>query len=313
MSDPIDILSLGLGVQSSTLALMPSYGDLPVPFAGIFSDTGWERLKTYLWKQKLLSAVKFPVYTVSKGNLREESLRRRINQKTGKPYYSTFIPAFVSTAAGRGILLRKCTYDFKLLQLIRKQAELVGKDNLRDWRKRHRAAVDALNQWKKDKTEAKRLKLPPPLRPDLAWRECQADPLAIIWIGMSTDEADPMKDSTVPWAVSRWPLIEKRMSREACVAWLKRHGFDKPPKSACIGCPYHDDEYWAELKSDDPDEFQDAVSYELELQAVCRDGGAREVPYLHDSLRPLSEVDFSRPAWQQGNLFTNECEGLCGV
>lgn len=313
MSKPIDLLSLGLGVQSSTLALMPSYGELEAPLAGIFSDTRWERKKTYLWKEQLLQAVKFPVYTVSKGDLREESLRRRVNRKTGKPYYSTYIPAFVISGDGRGILRRKCTHDFKLLELIRKQAELVGKSNLTEWRKKHSKAVKALNEWKAKRSEAKRNKTPIPLRPQWAWDECQSDPLAIIWIGMSTDECDRVKDSTVPWAINRWPLIEKKMSRDDCVRWLKSRGFTNPTKSACIGCPYHDDEYWAELKENDPDEFQDTVNYELQLQAVCRDGGAKNVPFLHDSLKPLSEVDFSRPSHVQGNLFVNECEGMCGV
>ena len=314
MSEPIHIISLGLGVQSSTVALMAEEGEIePRPVAAIFSDTRWERIKTYFWKERLVKSISFPVYTVSKGDLRAESIRTRTNRKTGQPYYSTFIPAFVKTATGRGILRRKCTHDFKLLQLIRKQAELVGKQNIRVWRKKHKTAVDALDHWKEERSEARRKKLPCPLRPRWAWLECQSDPLAIIWIGMSIDEVGRVKDSTVYWSVNRWPLIEKNMSRNDCVRWLKNRGFAEPPKSACIGCPYHDDEYWMELKENDPDEFQDAVRYELELQEVCRNGGAREVPFLHDSLIPLSQVDFSRPSHEQGDLFNNECEGMCGV
>lgn len=293
----------------------------PMPIAGVFADTKWERRKTYEWYQRLIKELPFPVHCVSRGDLRAESLRRRVNGKTGNPYYSTFVPAFVKTANGRGILRRKCTHDFKLLELIRKQAEIVGRPKLRSWRASHRLALSSLTEWKQEcaivrrnnKGRPKDERQAIPMRPEWAWRECQADALAVIWIGMSTDEADRIKDSTVPWAVNRWPLVEKNMSRGDCARWLRAHGYDEPPKSSCIGCPYHDDEYWAQMKEDDPDEFADAVSYDYALRAVCADGGAREVPFLHDSLVPLDKVDFSRPRATQGNLFSNECEGMCGV
>ena len=45
--DPVEILSLGAGVQSSTLALMAARGDIKPPKAAIFADTGWEPAKVY--------------------------------------------------------------------------------------------------------------------------------------------------------------------------------------------------------------------------------------------------------------------------
>ncbi|MEO3434477.1 hypothetical protein [Inquilinus sp. CAU 1745] len=37
------VLSLGAGVQSTTLALMAAHGEIePMPDCGIFADTGWE-------------------------------------------------------------------------------------------------------------------------------------------------------------------------------------------------------------------------------------------------------------------------------
>ena len=39
----IDILNLGAGVQSSTMALMAAHGEItPMPDVAIFADTGWE-------------------------------------------------------------------------------------------------------------------------------------------------------------------------------------------------------------------------------------------------------------------------------
>ncbi len=43
MSGPtIRALSLGAGVQSTTLALLAVEGVLPMPDVAIFADTGWE-------------------------------------------------------------------------------------------------------------------------------------------------------------------------------------------------------------------------------------------------------------------------------
>jgi hypothetical protein len=51
MADRRVILSLGAGVQSTTLALMTARGDLspgfPQPTAAVFADTGWEPASVY--------------------------------------------------------------------------------------------------------------------------------------------------------------------------------------------------------------------------------------------------------------------------
>lgn len=330
----IDTLSLGVGVQSSTLALMASKGELPKPKAGIFSDTKIESLGTYLWLSILCGVIvkydakgepyvepgiyqsgllTFPIHIVSKGNLQIEILKERINQKTGKPYYSTYIPAFVVSGAGRGILRRKCTHDFKMLMLTREQSRIVGLPVMKAWRKQHKVALKALKVWKEEASAAKREKRPIPLRPSWAWDECQNDALCSVWIGISRDEIFRVKDSNVPWAKSRWPLIENRIDRDSCVKWLKLNGYEVPPKSSCIWCPYHDDEAWLDQKENRPEEFARSVAFEKDFQRICQAGGTQQMPFLHDSLVSLDKVVFNRPAVEQGDLFTNECEGMCGV
>jgi hypothetical protein len=42
------VVSLGAGVQSTTMALMAAHGELtPMPDAAIFADTGWEPKAVY--------------------------------------------------------------------------------------------------------------------------------------------------------------------------------------------------------------------------------------------------------------------------
>jgi hypothetical protein len=44
----LTVLSLGAGVQSTTLALMAAQGEIqPLPDCAIFADTGWEPATVY--------------------------------------------------------------------------------------------------------------------------------------------------------------------------------------------------------------------------------------------------------------------------
>lgn len=48
--NPLHIISLGAGVQSSTLALMAAHGEItPLPSAAIFADTQAEPADVYKW------------------------------------------------------------------------------------------------------------------------------------------------------------------------------------------------------------------------------------------------------------------------
>lgn len=65
MSEPIHIISLGAGVQSSTMALMAAAGEIaPMPVAAVFADTGDEPVEVYTWLAKLESLIPFPVHRV---------------------------------------------------------------------------------------------------------------------------------------------------------------------------------------------------------------------------------------------------------
>lgn len=50
MSEPIHVISLGAGVQSSTMALMAAKGEItPMPTAAVFADTQDEPQSVYRW------------------------------------------------------------------------------------------------------------------------------------------------------------------------------------------------------------------------------------------------------------------------
>ena len=151
---PLHILSLGAGVQSSTLALMAAGGEVtPMPACAIFADTQDEPASVYRWLDWLEKQLPFPVYRMSRGSLGDDSLKLK-KTKDGRLFSTTNIPFFTRNADGSlgKIRHRGCTRDYKLLPIFKKCREIAGKDALLEFRR-----------------EARRLKkqdLPPPIASD---------------------------------------------------------------------------------------------------------------------------------------------------
>jgi hypothetical protein len=131
------------------------------------------------------------------------------------------------------------------------------------------------------------------------------------WLGISLDEFQRMKDSSVRYITNRWPLIERRMTRADCVAWLEARGLEVPQKSACYFCPFHSTREWRALQTSGNGDWKKAV----EIDAAIRNIRSQYYDlYLHPSRRPLDEVDFrSEVEKGQMTLWDQECEGVCGI
>ena len=273
------IISLGAGVQSSTMALMAAHGEIgPRPIAAVFADTQAEPASVMRWLDVLEGLINaapfpFPIHRVTAGSLLEGSLRVG-TRKDGAKWIKGHVPAFVKKPDGTvGPLWRTCTADYKLAPLMRKQRELAGI-------KRGQKTFGLVS-----------------------------------WIGISIDEAQRMKPSREPWAVNAWPLVDAGMNRNDCLRWMEEKGYPKPPRSACTFCPFHSDAEWNRLKTKEPDAFAHALSYEKRLQIVSAETGCHAGRVtLHRSGKNIDEVDFN-PLGTQGQqeFFANECEGMCGV
>lgn len=261
-------LSLGAGVQSSTLALMAAHGEVEMPEAAIFADTQWEPRKVYKWLDWLEQQLPFPVYRVTAGNMRQAILDA--TNTTGGRFAA--IPWHMRMPNGdRAMGRRQCTKEYKIEPLTKKLRGLCG----------------------------------------LVPRQRAKGILCEMYIGISTDEALRMKPSRESWKVHRWPLIEKSMSRVDCLKWMERKGYPLPPKSSCIGCPYHSDNEWRAVKADS-EAWADAVTLDRAIRQPVR--GIRGQQFMHRSCLPLDEVDLSTAEDRgQLNMFINECEGMCGL
>lgn len=125
----MNIISLGAGVQSSTMALMAAAGEItPMPDCAIFADTQSEPKAVYVWLEWLEKSLPFPVHRVTAGSLRDEILgaMNGTNRMDARP------PFF--TASG-GMLNRQCTQDFKILPIQKKVGELIGHKPRSRWPK----------------------------------------------------------------------------------------------------------------------------------------------------------------------------------
>lgn len=277
----IRVLSLGAGVQSTTLALMAARGDLgPKPDCAIFSDTGAEPAGVYRHLGWLESILPFPVHRVSSGNLRDE-IYAAARDEDGMFFR---IPAFVTGEDGKPAPMpRSCTRDYKIDPITQKVRGLIGL--------KPRQSIRAMLMLKrKDKLPV----------------------LVEQWIGISTDEIERLKRAREPWIHQRHPLIEARMSRRDCLKWMAERQYLEPPKSACTFCPWHDNAMWRGLRDNDPESWADAVAVDRAMRVTGPHRGMRSHAFLHRKLVPLDEVDLSAPD-EPGLGFINECEGMCGV
>lgn len=119
----LEVISLGAGVQSSCMALMAKHGEItPMPDAAIFADVGAEPQSVYDYLDYLEDELPFPVYRVTEKDGLLVDVNKGINgTRCSNP------PFFTKSEDGeKGILLRKCTTDFKIRPLVRKQKELAG-------------------------------------------------------------------------------------------------------------------------------------------------------------------------------------------
>lgn len=182
------------------------------------------------------------------------------------------VPFYLLSPRGKkGIGRRQCTREYKLDPVRRKKRELLG------YKPRARIPVGS----------------------------CET------LIGISLDEFQRVKPARDRWDRNIHPLVDMGMTRLHCMEWLTKHGFDIPPKSSCIGCPYHDDALWGEIKKD-PAEWADALEIDRIIREPVR--GQRGQQFMHDERIPLDQVDLLTPR-ERGQVdgFINECEGMCGV
>jgi hypothetical protein len=285
----LNVLNLGAGVQSTTVLLMSCCGVLPKLDCAVFADTGWEPVEVYRHLNWLKSASSVPIHVVSAGNIRDNGVNGTLGGRA-KSRGERF--ATINPDGSQGMIRRQCTQEFKI-EPIEKfiRRELLG------------------------------------LQPR---QRAPRTPVVRQWFGISRDEFTRTRKPAAAWKTHYYPLVgvefigEKMnmvdglsLSRAGCLEWIEQHGYPIPPRSACIGCPFHSDAEWRNMKENRPDEFEDACDFDEKVRKTV---GRNGIAYLHRSRQPLREVDFRSdfdkgqlPLFEIGGVARDECLGMCGA
>lgn len=270
------VLSLGAGVQSTTLYLKAMQRDFPCE-AAIFADTQEEPEAVYRHLEYLKSQNGPTIMVRTRGSLGENLICGE--NSTHQRFAS--IPAFTGAAgASIGMTRRQCSREYKtqvVEQTIRR--EIVGLAPGRS--------------------------LP---------RDIQIiQYIGISWDERSRafDVERRMKRG---WTAV-FPLLEQQWTRADCQEFLRTHVPHEVPKSACVFCPYHHDRQWAQLKAAGGKDWNRIVQIDTALRTAGTivNRGLDQSLYLHRSCKPIAEIDFANSKQGSFDGFLMECEGMCGV
>lgn len=267
------ILSLGGGLQSTTIAEMVVNDHLPMIDMAMFADTGNEPDYVYetIWYIcGRLEAAGIPLRIVSGGDIIGDMMSDDCSFPT--------IPAFVKSGSGSSMLRRKCTSIYKIRPIHRAIREELLKRGL------------AL--------EHKNGKIHP----------LRTNPATVkLWLGITYDEISRISKSTVSWITNDWPLARMRMTRDDCTKYLEERGLHIPGKSSCIICPYHSKKTWLDMKRDRPGDWDFATRFDESLRNgdVPSSDYVNDDPYLIRDLIPLRDLSGDKEEVE------DQCGGFC--
>lgn len=263
------VLSLGAGVQSSTLLMLSADGTLPKLDAAIFADTGWEPAAVYehldRLEREIAQPAGIPIHRVATGNIRNDALNPEARFAQ--------MPLYVrGHEGGHGMLRRACTAEYKVKPIKVQVRQMLGYP--------HPTPVPQglfVEQW--------------------------------IGISLDEASRASRMNDDVKYMRSEFPLLflpggsDARTAvgwtRKDCIRYLNARGFESTPKSACIGCPYTGNARWRQIRDERPTEWADAVQFDHDI----RHGNARAIAngtpldgeaFLHRSRVPLDQAPIDR-------------------
>jgi hypothetical protein len=282
MKTNLRVLSLGAGVQSSTLALMIEKGEIPMVEAAIFADVKGEPSAVYKWLNYLKKEIKsYPIYVVTWRDLKQDILDASRGEY--KAFTAPFFTKNIETGK-RGMLMRQCTSDYKIKPVVQKVRELLG---LKKGEKRKKNThVEMLMGISKD--EAIRMKtnrvkyiknIYPLVDKNLTRSDCMK------WMSENGYPKPPRSACT---------FCPYHSNEE----WLRIKNGDQ-------------EEWKAVVELDKAIRSQERFKEKNKGSSTLKD----EI-FLHRSCLPIDQVDFEeKKEKKQGDLFEGfklECEGMCG-
>ncbi len=280
------VLNLGAGVQSTWLYLMYLQGRIePRIEVAVFADTGEEPAAVYRHLNWLRSLSGPTIVVRSIGSRLGDDLLR--GQNSTKHHFAS-IPAYTAAKEGvqTGIVRRQCTHEYKVRVIERYiRRELLG------------------------------------LRPG---QRIPKDVCVSQAFGISVDEKSRASRIYERWIMGEapfeplFPLLDKRMTRADCIAWLRDNVPHEVPRSACVFCPFKSDTEWRRLRDSDPEGWMRAIEIDdaLRIPGNVVNRGLDQKLYIHRRCIPLRSADLNGVDRRQLLLdpsWDDECVGMCGV
>jgi len=257
------VLSLGAGVQSSTILKMSEHGELPPLDYAVFADTGDETDAVYRWLRWLMRTCKTPILVGTRGYSIEGHVAPRI--RWGKRLDTP--PFFVATDTKPGPINRDCTREWKInvIRAVIKQ-EILGLKKGAKW-----PTEPTVEHWIGISVDEKQRMV------------ASTEPWSRMW--------HPLIETK--WTGHGYGWRQPPISRFGCEQWMTDHTYPVPPESSCWHCPYHDNSRWRWLRDNEPHNFERAIGYDQMIRSGPngRIHGMEQQAYLHRSLQPLGEVD----------------------
>lgn len=246
-TQPLRLLSLGWGVQSWTLAAMAALGDIPPLDYAVHADTTHEMAGTYA------HAAKWTPWLEERG-VKVATVREGRSNVVRKEWS-------VGKTGETAVMIPAFTLNTQTLEEGQTRRQCTG-----DWK------IAPLRRFSSK---------------ELARRGLKKSLGAVTSIqGISLDEWSRMRTSDVRYITHEYPLVDMRMTRAGCVAYLEAHSLEVPPKSACSFCPFHSRTMWRKLKDAGGPDWDHAV----QADEAIRERRPGLVAFIHPSRKPLAEA-----------------------
>tara|TARA_Y100000592_G_C5441566_1_gene303654 strand:- start:203 stop:1087 length:885 start_codon:yes stop_codon:yes gene_type:complete len=271
------VLSLGAGVQSSTLLFKMLDEEIKPPDLAIFADTGNEPKEVYDWLERLKSKAKGKIEIITVVNDHNTGDIVKDYQSTNKKF--AMLPVHVKKPDGSKFLGRRtCTYEYKIKPIRDYVREMLG-GNLRG------KCVEMVMGISLD--EIQRAK-----KPNNKW---SVHTYPLVHNKITRDDCihyfKHLDFGTPP--------------RSACI--MCPYHDNKTWKHLKETSP---EEFDQAIKFDDWLRNGKIDSRSKVVFNKYFEGGEM---FIHKNRIPLKEATFEEPSDYQGSLFDDECEGMCGL
>jgi len=275
------VLSLGAGVQSSTLALMIEQGELPPIDVAIFADVKGEPKKVYDWLEYLKKKItSYPIHVITWRDLKQDIL------DASKGEYKAFTAPFFTKnieTGKKGMLRRQCTNSYKVQPVIQEIRKLLG---LKKGEKRKAGTqVELLMGISQDEI--------------VRMRKNQLNYITNEY--PLVDKKMTRKDC-LQWLEDNFYPTPPRSACTFCPYHSNKEWLD---------IKNGDQDEWKEIVAMDR-----AIRNQERFKEKNKDQEVIDEIFLHRSCLPIDEVDFENEKNKDQLDFNfgmlNECEGMCG-